>query len=197
MLYWFAKIVLTIPLWLVLRPRIQNYKNLFFRGKGIIVSNHHSLCDPAWLVFVMPRIIHFMAKQELFRKPLPRFLLKMLLAFPVNRHHADIASLKRAISILEKGRVFGIFPEGKRSVTGELDTFEKGAAFLALRCNAPIIPVYSDPRMYKRFRIRMIVGEPIDPKVVADTLPGRPAEALALYLRDRMQELKNRMEEPV
>ncbi len=197
MLYWFGKIVFTIPVWLALRPRIIGYKNLFFRGKGIIVSNHHSLCDPIWIGFVSPRIVHFMAKSELFKTPLSRFFLKILLAFPVNRHHADISSLKQAVSVLDSGRVFGIFPEGKRSVTGELDTFEKGAAFLALRCNAPIIPVYSDPKMYRRFRIRMIVGEPIDPKSAADTMAGRPTEALALYLRDRMQELKNRLEEPV
>ena len=195
MLYWFGKIVCTIPTWLVYRPLIYGYKNLFFKGKGIVISNHFSLLDPLWLGFVSPRNLHFMAKKEIFTTPLKRFLLKLLLAFPVNRHHADIVSLKQAISILNRGRVFGIFPEGKRSITGELDTFEKGAAFLALRCNAPIIPVYCDPKMYRRLRIRMIVGEPIDAKKVAETQPGKPAEAVALYLRDTMQELKNRMEE--
>jgi len=136
-----------------------------------------------------------MAKQELFAKRTSRGFLKALLAFPVNRHHADMGSLKRAVTILKKGCVFGIFPEGKRSITGELDTFEKGAAFLALRCNAPIIPVYSDPKMYRRIRIRMIAGEPINPKTAAETLPGKSVDALAMYIRDRMQELKNRMEE--
>ena len=195
MLYRFLKAIFIVPVWLLFRPRIVGYRHLFFKGKGIIICNHHSLCDPIWLGFVAPRTIHFMAKQELFAKRTSRGFLKALLAFPVNRHHADMGSLKRAVTILKKGCVFGIFPEGKRSITGELDTFEKGAAFLALRCNAPIIPVYSDPKMYRRIRIRMIAGEPINPKAAAETLPGKSVDALAMYIRDRMQELKNRMEE--
>lgn len=195
MLYRILKAILIIPVWLVFRPRVVGLKRLFFKGRGIIISNHHSLCDPIWLGFVAPRTIHFMAKRELFKSRPLSALLKAILAFPVDRQHADIVSLKKAVAVLEKGSVFGIFPEGKRSITGELDTFEKGAAFLALRCNAPIIPVYSDPKMYKRFRIRMIVGEPIDPKAIAEALPGKPVDALAMYIRDCMQQLKNRMEE--
>jgi 1-acyl-sn-glycerol-3-phosphate acyltransferase len=91
-----------------------------------------------------------MAKQELFDSRLKRFFLKQLLAFPVYRRHADMLSLKQAMAVLEHGHIFGIFPEGRRSITGELDSFEKGAAFLALRCNAPIVPVYADPDWKKR-----------------------------------------------
>ena len=137
MLYLLGRLLFTIPVWLVFRPLIIGYKNLFFRGRGIVISNHYSLLDPLWLGFVSPRVLHFMAKKEAFTTPLKRFFLGLLYTFPVNRHHADVASLKKAITVLDKGHVFGIFPEGKRSITGGLDTFEKGAAFLGLRCNAP------------------------------------------------------------
>ena len=197
MLYRILKAIFIIPIWLIFRPRVTGLKRLLFRGKGIIISNHHSLCDPIWLGIVTPRAIHFMAKKELFQKRTAGAFLKLLGAFPVDRQHADIASLKKAITVLESGGIFGIFPEGKRSITGELDTFEKGAAFLALRCGAPIIPVYSDPKMYRRLRIRMIVGEVIDPKAVSERLPGKSADALAMYIRDCMQQLKNRMEEGI
>ena len=141
------------------------------------------------------KIVHFMAKKELFEKPLPRFLLRWgFLTFPVNRKHADMASLKQAMSLLDKGEVFGIFPEGRRSVTGELDTFEKGAAFLALRCNAPVIPLYADPKAPRKLRVRMIVGEPMDVKAIAAAYSGKAVDAVSDALRDRMLELKNEME---
>lgn len=195
MLYIFFKILLTLPFFLLFRPRIQGYKNLFQSGKAVLISNHVALKDPIMIAFVSPRIVHFMAKKELFEKPLPRFLLRWgFLTFPVNRKHADMASLKQAMSLLDKGEVFGIFPEGRRSVTGELDTFEKGAAFLALRCNAPVIPLYADPKAPRKLRVRMIVGEPMDVKAIAAAYSGKAVDAVSDALRDRMLELKNEME---
>ena len=194
MLYFIVKYLLSPFFWLLYRPMVKNIGGLFFRGRGILISNHFSLGDPIRLAMVAPRPIHFMAKQELFDTPVKNFLLKGLLAFPVYRKQADMLSLKQAMSVLEKNHIFGIFPEGRRSLTGELDSFEKGAAFLALRCNAPIIPVYADPNWKKRGRVRMIVGDPIDPNEIAKTFAGRGVDAVTEAIRDRMQLLKNEME---
>jgi len=188
------KFLLTPFFWLLFWPNVKNFNRLFFRGAGIIISNHFSLSDPIRLAFVVPRPMHFMAKQELFDSKIKRFFLTQLLAFPVYRKQADMLSLKQAMIVLEKKHIFGIFPEGRRSITGELDSFEKGAAFLALRCNAPIIPVYVDPYFKKRRRLRMIVGEPIDAKLVSETYAGRGVDAVTEAIRDRMQFLKNEME---
>ena len=194
MIYIFFKYFLTPFFWLIMRPRVKNFERLFFRGRGILISNHFSLSDPIRLGLVAPRPLHFMAKQELFNSKLKRFLLRQLLAFPVYRKHADMLSLKQAMAVLDRGKIFGIFPEGRRSMTGELDTFEKGAAFLALRCNAPIYPVYADPDWKKHKRIFAIVGEPIDPNAIAATYAGRGVDAVTEAIRDRMQALKNEME---
>ena len=194
MIYYLVKFLLTPFFWLLFWPNVKNFNRLFFRGAGIIISNHFSLSDPIRLAFVVPRPMHFMAKQELFDSKIKRFFLTQLLAFPVYRKQADMLSLKQAMIVLEKKHIFGIFPEGRRSITGELDSFEKGAAFLALRCNAPIIPVYVDPYFKKRKRLRMIVGEPIDAKQVSETYAGRGVDAVTEAIRDRMQLLKNEME---
>lgn len=193
MLYVFFKILLTIPFWIIFRPRVQGFRHLFFRGKAIIISNHYQLADPIYIAFVSPRFIHFMAKQELFATSVGRFFLKSFLTFPVYRKHADMTSLKQAMTVLDTGKAFGIFPEGRRSITEELDEFEKGAAFLALRCNAPIIPIYADPYAPKRLRVRMIVGEPINAKEIADACAGRAVDVVTAALQDRMQQLKNEM----
>ncbi len=194
MIYLLLKYLLTPFFWLIFRPNVKNFGRLFFHGPGIIVSNHFSLGDPIRLAFIAPRPLHFMAKQELFNSKLKRFFLTQLLAFPVYRKQADMQSLKQAMTVLEKKHIFGIFPEGRRSITGELDSFEKGAAFLALRCNVPIIPVYADPNWKKRKQIRMIVGEPLDAKQISETYAGRGVDAVTEAIRDRMQRLKNEME---
>lgn len=194
MIYVFFKILLTPFFWLIYRPNVKNFGRLFFSGRAIIISNHFQLGDPIRLALVAPRALHFMAKQELFDSPLKRFFLTQLLAFPVYRRRADMISLKQAMAVLDHNHVFGIFPEGRRSITGELDSFEKGAAFLALRCNAPIITVYADPNWKKRRQVRMVVGEPIDPGAIAEAFAGRSVDAVTDAIRDRMQLLKNELE---
>ena len=194
MLYYIVKYLLSPFFWLFYRPKVKNFGRLFFRGRGILISNHFSLGDPIRLAFVAPRPIHFMAKQELFDSPIKRFFLKGLLAFPVYRRQADIQSLKLAMGVLDQNHLFGIFPEGRRSLTGELDSLEKGAAFLAIRCNAPIIPIYADPNWKKRKRVRMIVGETIYPNEIAQQFAGRGVDAVTDAIRDRLQLLKNELE---
>ena len=194
MFYLLLKIIISPFFWLFYRPKIKNFGRLFFRGRGILISNHFSLGDPIRLAFVAPRPIHFMAKQELFDSKIKRFFLKQLLAFPVYRKQADMLSLKQAMGVLEKNHIFGIFPEGRRSLTGELDSFEKGAAFLAIRCNAPIIPIYADPNWKKRGQVRMIVGETILPNEVAKTYAGRSVDSVTDAIRDALQQLKNELE---
>ena len=194
MFYVLLKIIISPFFWLFYRPKIKNFGRLFFSGRGIFISNHFSLGDPIRLAFVAPRPIHFMAKQELFDSKIKRFFLKQLLAFPVYRKQADMLSLKQAMAVLEKNHIFGIFPEGRRSLTGELDSFEKGAAFLAIRCNAPIIPIYADPNWKKRGQVRMIVGETILPNEVAKTYAGRSVDSVTDAIRDALQKLKNELE---
>lgn len=195
MIYVLAKLILSPLVFLLMRPRVRGLRHLWRRGGAIVVSNHWALSDPILIALISPRIIHFMAKQELFHNPVARFLLmRGLYAFPVNRKQADMASLRQAMDVLQKGRVFGIFPEGRRSVTGELDELERGAAFLALRCKVPIIPIYSDPRTYRKLRINMIVGEPMDAQAIAATHKGKPVDVVTQAIADKLQQLRPRLE---
>lgn len=195
MIYMLLKVIMFPFMLIVLRPRVKGYKNLFFRGPAIIVSNHLSLPDPIYIGFLCPRMISFMAKQELFQKPVQRFFLnKCMHAFPVDRDQADMASLKKAIAVLEAGNIFGIFPEGRRSVTGEMDEAEKGAAFLALRCKVPIIPVYADPRSNRKLRVNVVIGEPMDPQAIAAAYKGKAIDVVTLAVADKLQQLRLELE---
>ena len=192
MLYYLA-CVLKPLFFLIFRPRIENWKGLFFRGPAVIVSNHWSFADPILIACMCPRPIHFMAKASLFEKPLAARVLRSFFAFPVNQNTADMRSLRKAQELLKEGKVFGIFPEGRRSLTGGLDRFEKGAAFLALRADVPIIPVYSDPWSFSRMRSRMIVGKPLSSGSIPEGYPGKPVDAVTQAIRDSLQDMANRM----
>ena len=77
-----------------------------------------------------------------------------------------------------------------------MDTFEKGAAFIALRANVPIIPVYMDPLSWKRMKLRMVVGERIIPEQVKEECPGqKPVDALNDRIVDTLNTLRMQTEE--
>lgn len=162
MLYVILRILITLPMLLLLRPAVYGKQNLRVKGKAIFVCNHINYLDPVLLALISPRVIRFMAKAELFETPLNRLLMKGLLAFPVNRKSADLTSLRTAIKVLNEDKVFGIFPEGKRAVTDELDEFEKGAAFLAARTGSPVVPIYLHPNSWRTLHPKIIVGKPVN-----------------------------------
>ena len=147
MLYIIAYIFFKWLLWLIYRPKVfGNKKNLRIKGGVIFIANHRALYDPLLLVVSSPRIIHFMAKKELFDNPVGRVFFKSLFVFPVNRKTADMKSIRQSLKLLRDGKAFGIFPEGRRSATDGMDEFEKGTAFIAAKSGAPIVPIYINPK---------------------------------------------------
>lgn len=133
-------------------------------SSAIICPNHISNFDPPLIGSAATRVIHYMAKEELFRVPILGKLLVNLHAYPVNRQGGGRKALKQSMQILKEGGILGIFPEGTRSKTGELGKPHVGAALLAIKTGAPVIPA-AIIGPYRLFRpIRVIFGEPIDPK---------------------------------
>lgn len=196
MLYYFGRYVLRPWFWLAMRPKVIGWKNMNRKGKVIYVCNHVSMADPIAIAIVAPRVVHFMAKESLFRSKIARFFFSILLVFPVSHASADLRSIKRALKLLDKGKCFGIFPEGHRSALGgEMDRLQKGAAFIALRANAPIVPIYLSPDTFTKFRIRMAVGEAIFPEDVRKTNTAlKPVEAVTNAVTDALYALRGQVE---
>lgn len=195
MLYYLFKIILAPFVLLFMRAKVTGWKKLFRKGPMIVVCNHLAAADPVLLGAVSPRVIRFMAKKELFGNKIISFILaKLLLCFPVDQQGTGLDSIRKAMTVLQEGKTFGIFPEGRRSVTGSFDSPEKGAAFLALRSGAPIVPVWMDPECYRHFRIHMRVGDCIDAKALVAQQSGRPADIVTRKIRDCMISLALEME---
>ena len=196
MLYHLVRLFFKPLTWIWFRPKIQNARALRQRGKVIYVANHISLTDPIAIGTLVPRSVHFMAKSPLFERPVARVLLKLLLCFPVQQRVADRKSIAHAVELLNKGKAFGIFPEGHRSNSGEdMDALDRGCAFIAVRADAPIVPIYI--RYGKHFwnRLHAVVGDPILPdEVKARCKTKRPVDAVTAAMTDAFLTLREAME---
>ena len=196
MLYLLIKWTIGQLILLVTRPIVYGRQNLRVKGKAIFIANHRSMWDPLILALVSPRNIHFMAKKELFESKVGNLFFRSLFAVPVHRRNVDLQALKNALKVLDKGEVFGIFPEGKRAVTDSLDEFEKGAAFLAIRSGAPVIPIYIHPDTSRQIRPVMLVGKPIDvSSIVATANKSSLIDVVTDELSDSIDALRSELEE--
>jgi 1-acyl-sn-glycerol-3-phosphate acyltransferase len=177
---------------LVYRWQVIGREHIPKEGPVILCANHISLWDPPLLGSGIDRQVNFMAKEELFKIPVLSFLITKFGAFPVKRGAGDRAAIRTTLKLLEEGKIFGIFPEGTRSTTGEPGEAMPGVAMFALKSEAAVIPV-AIIGPYRPFRsIKIVYGKPIDltylreAKSSADTLK----EASDLIM-DHIKELRN------
>lgn len=117
-------------------------ENLPKKGGCIIASNHLSYLDPIVLSIASPRILSFMAKQELFKNPFFAKLISALNAFPLQRGNADFKSIRFAINKLKDEGTLIIFPEGTRSTSGQINAGLSGVSMLAAKAKVPVVPTY-------------------------------------------------------
>lgn len=121
--------------------RVQGLQNVPSSGGLLVVSNHLHNADPVLISIAFPRPLHFMAKKELFGVPVIGWVISRVGSFPVDRGRADRTAIRRAQATLDQGIALGIFPEGTRSRTRRIERVHTGVGMLALRGNAPILPI--------------------------------------------------------
>ena len=120
-------------------PRIIGRENII-DGRVVFAGNHTRWLDPVLLGISNRRILHFLAKIELFQGPLKPFI-KGMLCIPVNRKIHDGKALIEAEKVLEKDEAICIFPEGTINRTDDtIMPFKTGAVRMAYSTNSKIIP---------------------------------------------------------
>jgi 1-acyl-sn-glycerol-3-phosphate acyltransferase len=109
-------------------------------GGALIASNHQSYLDPILVGVKLPRQLSFIAKSGLFKNRLFAWYISALGAFPIRQGAGDVGAMKESIRRVQEGHVLHIFPEGTRTLTGELDEIQPGIELLVRRAGVPVIP---------------------------------------------------------
>jgi 1-acyl-sn-glycerol-3-phosphate acyltransferase len=181
-----------------LHVEVRGAERMPASGPVVLCMNHESFLDIPLAVIASPRPITFMAKRELYRSRAGALLLHELGGFPVDRDSFDVQAVRWALAVIDSGEVLGMYPEGTRR-PGVLLPFLRGAAWLALRTGATLLPAAingseaSMPpgrNLPRRVPVTFSFGEPVEVDVVDDP-PKRRAEAerLTSHVRAAVEDL--------
>ncbi len=188
-LLWIIAYLLVKLLW---RTRWEG-KLAIADGQGaLIVCNHRSSVDPFFLQTATGRKIHWMVAREYCEHPAFRWFLTTCEVIPVGRGGIDTAATKAALRIVEQGGLVGIFPEGRINWTSDLLLpIRPGAAVIALKTGAPLVPVYIEGSPYHlvpwspllmRARVVVRFGLPIVPQSAPPSDDDKEASEVVMRL---------------
>jgi len=154
------------------RQRTEGREHVPAQGALIVASNHLSWLDTLFVGAAVPRLIHFIAAREYYDLWYLKWFMWLFGTISLERGKGQREPFRRALAALQRGRVLGIFPEGRMSLDGEFQPLQGGIALLAEETGAPILPVailggfeVMGPAMsFPRPRpVRVRIGPPIDP----------------------------------
>ena len=165
---------------LVARVEVRGYENLPTEGGFVIATNHLGIVDVPIAFYALDRWDMFVMIGEKWEKVnLFRWVGKYFNFIFIDRFNADIKTLRKVISLMEKNNILVIAPEGTRSRTGALIEAKPGTSYLATKLNRPIIPVgitgtedqalIANLKRFRRGHITVTAG-------LAFTLPPLPRE---------------------
>lgn len=171
-------------------------------GPAIVAPVHRSHLDSPLVASLSQRRQRAIGKESLFKPPVVRWVCAALGAIPVRRGEADREALKAARVLLDRGESMFVFPEGGRQSQHDVGELFAGAAWLASKSGAHVIPVGisgtdeamgEGARFPKRKRVGIAVGEPMAAPVGVDgKRVGRDQlRAFTAELGERLQELQD------
>lgn len=164
MLFAILRPFITLWLWLFYPVRIHGKKNVIHDGNVVVICNHLCKVDVPYVGYIFKGKTYYLAKKEWFDKKGRAWLFTQLGGIPIDRENTDIHGVKAALSVLKKGKRLCIFPEGTRNKTGTKDIMplHGGAAMLAFKTGAKIIPINIHEKAKPWHINDVYVGEPFD-----------------------------------
>lgn len=201
---WFVKITGWLVQLIVFRTKVfyvdKAKQSRRIKGPAIIVSNHTSVWDYAiWLFVFFSRTLRFQMAEVLYKKKVLGLFLKMMGGIYVNRDTHDLSFIDKSNEILRKGGVVGIFPESRLPLLEEERPlpFKESVTQLALLSEKVIIPVYTSGVYFKKSRVRVMIGEPINVNdYIDESLSEKEnVDRITKLLREKIIELGQKLDE--
>ena len=176
----------------IFKIEIKGAENIPSDGGCMVCSNHISMWDPVLISCFLPRQISFVAKEELKKVPLVGGVLKSVGTIFIKRNSSDLAAIKASMKAIENGRVLGIFPTGTREKRVPDAKPKSGAALIAAKTGAKVIPVAINAT-YKIFsKIEVTIGEPIDySECKGKKMNSEQLDKMAYEIYDKIVEIKS------
>src|SRR6266576_4636082 len=126
---------------LFFRFRVIHRERMIQSGPAILAMNHQSYLDPPFAGTTCDRAIYFLARRTLLNVPLLGRLLPKLNVIPVDQEGVDRSAIKALIRVLKAGNAALVFPEGSRTLDGNLQPAEPGLGLLIAKTLAPVVPM--------------------------------------------------------
>jgi 1-acyl-sn-glycerol-3-phosphate acyltransferase len=126
---------------LLFKYEVSGLEHFPAKGPVLIVTNHLGDADGVFGLAFFPERVEALAKVELYDIPALGWVLDAYGAIWLHRGSPDRRAVRAALDGLAEGRFIAIAPEGRESLTGSLEEGTEGAAYLALKSEAPLIPV--------------------------------------------------------
>jgi len=141
MLYSFLRAGFWVFTHLISRYRVRGLENVPATGPLLIVANHLSWYDPILLGVILPRRVWFFTNAEIFRWPIVGAVCRATGQIPVHRGSSDRAALEKGLEYLREGKALAVFPEGTVARKEQMIAAHSGAAMMALRTGATVLPI--------------------------------------------------------
>ena len=152
------------------RFRVVHRERIIEEGGVILAMNHESSLDPPLAGIACRREIYYLARKTLLEWPILGPMLPKLKVIPVDQDRADMSAIKNVIKLIRAGECTVIFPEGSRTLDGQLQPAQPGLGLVIAKTLAPVVPMRifgahaafprgGKPRLFRP--ITLVVGEPM------------------------------------
>lgn len=193
-LNWLAR---RLVFWLT-RPTVQGLDNVPMSGPVLVIANHLGDADVILEIAFLPRQIEAIAKIELVDLPILGRIMDAYGVIWIRRGQPDRQALRAALDGLSGSRMVMIAPEGRESLTGALEEATRGAAFLAVRSNALVLPLaitgtqnkrlLANLRRLRKTPVTLTIGQPF--QIMESSPTSDPA---TLSRQDLIEQVTHRM----
>jgi 1-acyl-sn-glycerol-3-phosphate acyltransferase len=168
-LYWFCYTLSGMIARVAFQYRAYGQENIIEEGPAIMAANHQSYLDPPLVGITCRKELYFLARKTLFEKKVLGPLISRVNALPVDLSRGDLTAFRAVMTLLKEGHRTVIFPEGTRSLNGEIQPARAGIGMIIAKTLAPVVPIrifgsfeaWPKGGKIKPGKITVVVGQPL------------------------------------